>query len=116
MKALLKLTTKAFETLKIEIDPCSLRYYGNTEDYDYKDKKSYNTLSFVLADSAKIEEVMTYIKGKFQLMNSDVNDYVTLRTEFDEYTTDKRPRITIWFKPGSKGWSNPPEFYLEDIK
>lgn len=109
----LSLHCNSFKHLSIEdIDVSSFSFYGTTEGYDYNDYQSKNHIGFCLNDSTKIEETVEYIKTQFNL-NPDVckvEDYIKTYTPTESYITDKRTKIVIYFRSGSKGWTNPPSF------
>ena len=94
------------------IDVTSFSYNGSTSDYDYNAHQSFNTISFRLLDSSKTEEVFEDLKSKFNLnlYYVKIEDYLRLRTTFEDYESDKRAKITISFRDGSRGISNPPSF------
>jgi len=112
---ILKLFCNSFNTIKVDIDVTTFNFYGSTEDYNYDDEQSFNSVGFTLSDISKTNEVFEEIKSLFKLNPEycKVEDYVKLRTEFESYRKDKRPRISIKFKSGHKGSTNPPEFSFE---
>lgn len=108
----LRVVTQAFKSLLIEgIDPSTLSFYGPINGYSASDNKDYSSISFVAYNAV---EQVEKIRKSFQLNpeHNKVEDYISVRTEFEEYRTDKRPRITIRLDNGLRGMRNPPEFHF----
>ncbi len=115
----LKLILSEFKSTTIEeVDITTFNYFGNTDYYDHNDPKSFNVITFklekhnTLSDSANADIVFEQLKSQFNL-NTDyvkVETYLQMKTEFEDYESDKRPKIIIYFRNGSKGLVNPPYF------
>lgn len=103
----------AFKKCDFLIDPSTLYFYGSTEDYDYDNPRRMNSISFVLEDHKMTDQIVQEIKSTFRYSNSDVNDYIKVRTKFEDYEKDQRPRIAILERSGSKGMKNPLAFNLQ---
>ena len=116
MLAKLTLWCNSFKCLKIVIDITSFNFYGATEDYDYGNPKRYNAVSFRV-EPEQLEDILTYINGCFNLnpVYCKVEEYLSVRTEFEEYMSDKRPCINIKFDSGMRGLTNPPSFNFESV-
>lgn len=100
----------AFPRIDIgDVDMSTFSYHGSTEGYPYGDSKTFNFIGFV-AENA--HEVVEKIKATFQLNpeRCKSEDYIWVKTKFESYETDKRPRIGIKFESGMAGMRNPPSF------
>ncbi len=104
----------AFKNCIFDIDPASLNFFGAINGYDYNDPKSLNGISFVLNTPDLTATVVEEIKSTFRYAQSKPEDYIKVRDTFEDYESDKRPRITILVGNGSRGLKNPLEFNLSD--
>ena len=99
-----------FGTIKVDIEPSSLKFEGSIEGYDYKDLKSKNCIGFSLIDPSKTEEIVTAIKLKFNRNPEyvDINAYIGINRGYEI------PKIWIILDNGSRGMSNPFSFNLSN--
>jgi hypothetical protein len=105
----------AFKDCKFNIDPSTLNFYGSTNDYNYNDRESKNVISFRLEDHEATKEVVEKVKLTFRY-NGNVDDYIKITDKFEDYESDKRPRITIIAENGMRGLKNPLSFSLYNPK
>lgn len=112
----LKLRTREFAFIKVTIDISSFIFDSTIEGYDYDDLKSFNTISFILADESKTDDIVNEIKKTFQLKlekPEDINKYIRVKDSFQDWESDKRKRVIINFKSGLQGFRNPASFGFE---
>lgn len=115
MLAKLTLWCNSFKCLQIVIDITSFNFYGAIEGYS-GNAKEYNSVSFRVKPE-QVEDIVTYITGCFNLnpVYCKVEEYLSVRTEFESYESDKRPCINVKFDSGYKGMRNPPSFNFSAI-
>lgn len=92
----------------VAIDATTFQLYSNTTGYHWNDIESFMFTSFILADLNECESIIEQLKATItkNYPNKDEDLYVKLRTKFDSYVVDKRPRITLRITPGIKGIRN----------
>ena len=109
-KLTLRLMVSTFDTIEIEIDPSTFRYYGHTEGYSWNDPKTLSVVSFRVDDEEEMNKLVEEIKSKYKYNPDEIDRFYSTNTKFEDYESDKRPRINIKFPGGSRGMTNPPEF------
>jgi hypothetical protein len=95
----------------LPIDITSFVYYGGTEEY--RDGREDSKIVFRLEESDTIVQDSEFIVEKLRenlKLNVDKNKYVTIRTKFEDYETDKRPVIGVRLPRGIMGLCNPAHF------
>ncbi len=110
----MKLTIRetVFKDCSFDIDPTTLRFYGATEGYIEPPERYMlmNTISFVLANPEDTKSVVEDIRAKYSY--PDIDDHIKVQDTFEPYVLDKRPKIRIMGRSGSKDIKNPLSFYL----
>lgn len=117
MKLLLTVIVSEFESLRIELQDTRISYYGSIEGYDHDSHKSYCSLYFRVKDEETATEIQRMLSGKFKLNKLLESRYFGI-LGFEDHNDkkDKRPKIWIKFRNGSKGFSEGPEILVEPIK
>lgn len=101
-----------YSHIRILIDAATLSYQGNTREYT--DAKADSSLFFRLADDSQAHRVFMELT---QALTYTVvkSEYIRLRTEFEDYETDKRPRFFVRLPSGYKGIGDPSAFRLVPV-
>src|SRR5688572_10770220 len=103
----------AFKKIEVsDIDVSTLRFYGCTEGYDHKDPKSYNTIGFVVENAQWVCDQLKDEQFNLNREYTKPEEWVWVKDKFDDYETDKRPRLCFKIQNGLRGMTNPPAFEL----
>lgn len=99
-----------YNGINIPIDPTSLSFSGHTNgDYYTGTDRVDCFLSFIPVSKLDASQIAEDLKNKLSL-TVDKDKYVHLRTTFDSYESDKRPRISVRLPSGYAGLHNPAGF------
>lgn len=105
----IKLTVWANYDTKIMIDAETFTFYGHISDYPYDSGKLDSYISFRLLDDSAVNVTVETLRANLK-MRVDKNQYVKLQTTFEDYCTDKRPKITVRLSSGMRGIASPAQF------
>ncbi len=99
-----------YNGINIPIDPTSLSFSGHTAGDYYSGTSTHDCfISFVPISELDASQIAEDLKNKLSL-TVDKDKYVHLRTTFDSYESDKRPRISVRLPSGYAGLHNPASF------
>lgn len=100
-----------YNGINIPIDATTFHYYGHTAGDYYAGKKEADAfISFVPSSELDAAQIVADLKNILNL-NVDKDKYVFLRTTFESYESDQRPRISVRLPSGYAGLHNPAMFY-----
>jgi hypothetical protein len=108
--------SEVYNHVELDIDITSFSCYCPTLGYDYADMRDDVTISFRLSYPEESIHTLGVLSDSLKL-NVDKAKYVILRTKFEDWESDKRPRFSVRLPSGYRGIVNPSEFrFIENIK